>query len=138
MPLFCRRDAMDVQSFMLKVVNNNCEDIEAMAEGPRLENRVRLSVVALVVPLKGNRPIIERTFAVVTKEFSTVGVSLITNHPRALDEVILGFRWEGDMQFVRGKAKHLNPMGAGFYQMGVQLKEMAHPTDYPGLDSLDF
>jgi len=59
-------------------------------------------------------------------------------HPRALDEMVLGFRWEADMRYVLACAKHLNPMGAGFFQLGVQTLQMVHPGDYPELSGVRF
>lgn len=136
MPLFTANKKHEVQSFMLKLINNNCPELKAMMEGPRLESRVNLSVVVLVIPLHKNQPLVERMFAAVTKEFTTLGVALVLSEPRALDEVILGFRWGGRMSFVRARAKHLNPMGAGFYQLGLQLKEMICAGDHPELQSI--
>jgi len=123
---------------MLKLVNNNCSELEARAEGPRLEGRVRLTIVVLVIPVVKGKLVFEQMFAAVTKEFSTTGVSLILNYPRSLDEVVLGFRWERSMQYVRGKAKHLNPMGAGFFQLGMQLTDVVYAGDHPGLEKVSF
>jgi len=138
MPLFTRNKEIGVQSFILKVVNNNCPELEALVEGPRLDRRVNLVVVVLVVPVEANKPQIGQVFPAVTKEFSTTGLSLVFNEPRPLDEMILGFRWEARMTFVRAKARHLNPMGAGFYQLGVRMTEVLHVDDHPELQSLSF
>jgi hypothetical protein len=54
----------------------------------------------------------------------------------ALHEAIVGFRWKDEMNFIRATAKHLNPMGGGFYQLGLQMTEMVHPSDVPELESL--
>ena len=81
---------------------------------------------------------VEKTFAAVTKGFSTTGVSLVLNAARQLDEVILGFRWEFGMKFVLAKSKHVNPMGAGFYQAGMHMIRVVHPDEYPVLESLSF
>ena len=136
MLLFAKRKDREVQTFMTKLVNNNCAELQALAEGPRLEGRVRLSVVVLVVPMVDGKPDVEATFAAVTKEFSSSGVSLLVEEPRSVDEVILAFRSEDAMKFLRGKAKHLNPMGAGYYQLGVQLSEMVRVGDFPELESV--
>ena len=138
MRLFAPNKQHEVQSFTLKLINNNCPELEALMEGPRLEGRVNLAVVVLVVPLKNKKPIVDKTFAAVTKGFSTTGVSLVLQEPRALDEVFLGFRWEGAMKFVRAKAKHLDPLGAGFYDLGFQMKEMICVGDYPELQDVSF
>ena len=138
MPIFSRRREQEVQGFICKVVNNNCSELENLMDGPRLEGRVRLSIVVLVIPVENNRPVVERTFAAVTKEFSTSGLAVILDSARAPEESIIGFRWEGAMCFVRAEARHLNPMGAGFYQLGLQLVRMIAPGEHPELESLSF
>ena len=52
------------------------------------------------------------------------------------DEVIVGFRWERTMKFVLAQARHLNPMGGGFWQLGLRLKEVVDPEDYPELEGV--
>ena len=138
MPIFSRKREQEVQGFICKVVNNNCSELENLIEGPRLEGRVRLSIVVLVIPLENNRPVVERTFAAVTKEFSTSGLALVVNSARAPEESIIGFRWERAMSFVRAEARHLNPMGAGFYHLGLQLIRMVSPSQYPELSAVTF
>jgi hypothetical protein len=137
-PIFSRRREQEVQSFILKLVNNNCSDLENLIEGPRLEGRVRLCVVVLVIPVQNDRPLVERTFAAVTKEFSSSGVSLVVDSARVPEEVILAFRWEREMQFVRAEARHLNPMGAGFHQLGLQLIRVVRPSEFAELESVTF
>ena len=70
-----------------------------------------------------------------TKEFSNTGVAVVLDEPQALDQAILGFRFEGQMTFLLAEAKHLNPMGGGFYQSGSRLLEVVSPGDYPELES---
>lgn len=128
------QEGMEVQSLMLKLLNTHCADVDALREGPRQETRVNLSIVMLVVPCEGGRPQVDRAFSAVTKEVSTTGVSLILNEPMGLDEVFLGFRLESEMKFLRARAKHLNPMGAGIYQVGLSLTGVVHATDHADLD----
>ena len=138
MSLFTKSRKNEVQSFVLKVVNNNCPELKALIEGPRLDRRVNLTVVVLVIPVEDDELCADEAFTAVTKEFSTTGVALVLDGPRPLDEAILGFRWERDMVFVRAKAKHLNPMGGGFFQLGFQINELAHVGDHPELRAMSF
>jgi len=136
-PIFARKRDLGVQSFILKVVNNNCPELEALVEGPRLEGRVNLVLPVLIIPAEdGGKPAIDQMFPVITKEFSTTGVSIVLDRPVGLDEVIVGFRWEGNMTFVHAVAKHLNPIGGGFYQLGLQMTKMVQTGDYPELRSV--
>lgn len=128
--------AHEVQSFMLKVINNSCPDLKSLWEGPRLESRVNLTVVALLIPMVDDQPAVEKRFAAVTKEFTTSGLSVVLTSPRDLDQVVVGLRWEDEMRFIRAQAKHLTPMGAGFYQIGLELREMIHVSDCPVLERI--
>jgi len=134
--LFAKNREHEVQSFMLNLVNNSCPELKALTEGPRLESRVNLTVVVVVVPIEKGKLVLSDRFAAVTKEFTTRGVALVLNECRALDQAILGFRWGQSMKFVLAQARHLSPMGAGFWQLGMRLKEIVHPDDYAELDTV--
>jgi hypothetical protein len=137
-PLFARNKLMEVQGFVLRMVNNNCPELKALAEGPRLDTRVNLTLVALVIPLEGGRPQVRRAFFALTKEFSGTGVGLVVEGPVTTEDALLGFRSEDDMVFVRATSRHLSPMGGGFYQFGMQLEEVVPAGDYSELQSLRF
>ena len=107
-----------------------------MAEGPRLEQRVNLSITVIIVPVQKGRPDTTDAIHAVTKEFSTSGVSVIVDYPRVPNEALLLFRSKGKPVFMRGKAKHLDPMGGGFYQCGFKLTEVLDTQDWPALQDL--
>jgi hypothetical protein len=128
----------EVQGFVLKIVNNQCPELKAMIEGPRLDRRVNLTMVVLIIPYEQGKLRVGRAFSVVTKEFSCTGLSIVLDGPQDLDEMILGFRWEGKITYVRARAKHLSPMGGGFYQLGVQMTEVLAQCEFPELQLLNF
>ncbi|NLS92687.1 MAG: hypothetical protein GXX96_11065 [Planctomycetaceae bacterium] len=136
MLLFSRNKAVGVQTFLLKLVNNHCPDLTPLFDNRRDESRVPVCVVTLVVPMKNGKPQPEGCFAAVTREFSTTGVSIVLDQPRGLDEVILAFRWEDQMVYLKGEAMHLNPMGAGFYHLGIRLSTVVRVDEYPELEDL--
>jgi hypothetical protein len=136
--LFAKSGEHEVQSLMLNLVNNNCPELKALSDGPRLESRVNLSIVVLVIPIEKGRLVLADRFAAVTKEFTTLGVALALPECRAVDEAIVGFPWQGSMKFVLAQARHLSPMGGGFWQLGFRLKEVVHPDAYPGLETVRF
>jgi hypothetical protein len=138
MPLFARNKQLRVQNFVMKLVNTNCPELKAMMEGPRADRRVNLVAVVMVIPLEDSRPQIHRTFTTVTKEFSSTGVAIVLDQAVALNEVILAFRCESEMMYVRAQAKHLSPMGGGFYHLGFHMTEVVSPADYPNLSSVSF
>lgn len=138
MPLFTKKKDVRVQSFVLKLVNNNCPELKAMMEGPRVDSRVNMVVVVMIIPVEGKQIQIRQAFTAVTKEFSNTGVAVVLDRPHKLTEAILCFRMEGDMMFMRAQAKHLSPMGGGFYQLGFKMLAPVSPGDYPDLASMSF
>jgi len=138
MPFFTQNRESRVKRFILKLVNNNCLGMQASLDDHRQDSRVNLVMVVLVIPIENQRLHIAEAFTAVTKEFSNTGVAIVLDRPQAFDEALLGFRFEGEMTFIRAEAKHLNPMGGGFYQLGFQLMEVVPAGDYPGLDALSF
>ena len=136
MPIFATDRIRGVQSFILQVVNHNCAEVDAKRDGPRLEGRVNLVVPVVIVPVERGELFMQQAFTAVTKEFSTTGLAVVLDHARAMDEVIIGLRWEGVMTYLRAKARHLNPMGGGFFQVGFRAVEMICPSDHPGLESV--
>lgn len=135
---FTRNKMRDVSNFILKLVNNNCPDLMNMLDGPRNDTRVNLTTVILVIPLEKKELQITRAFHATTKDFGSTSVSVMVDAPRALEKVVLGFRWEGEMYFARAAAKHLSPLGGGFHQLGFQMEEMVTPKEFPELDKLSF
>jgi hypothetical protein len=135
---FSRNKKQAVSNFVLKFLNNNCPDVLGLHDGPRVDSRVNLSVVVLIIPLENKKLEMTRAFYAVTKDFSATSISVMIDAPRAVDDVILAFCFEGEMQYARAKAKHLSPMGGGFHQLGFQLEEMVAPLDYQGLSNLSF
>ncbi|MBN1394968.1 MAG: hypothetical protein JW959_08090 [Pirellulales bacterium] len=138
MPLFTENIESRVKSFLIKLVNNNCPEVKSLMDGPRRDSRVNLTVVVMVVPLEGKTLQAGQALMAVTKEFSATGVAVVLDHPRPMDEAVLGFRFEGEMTYIRGKAKHLSPLGGGFYQLGFELSEIVAPSDYPTLKTMNF
>lgn len=136
MRLFANNKRFAVQGFVVKLLNVNCSAVLAQREGPRLEGRVNLTLVVMVVPLKDGKPDLRHAFSAVSKEFSSSGVAIVLDQPLGLDEVMLGFRWRGGVTWLRAKAKHLNPMGGGFFQLGFRMTEKLAIGDYPELETI--
>jgi hypothetical protein len=136
--LFTRNRRRDVSNFVLKLVNTSNPDLLSLKDGPRTDKRVNLTVVVLVVPLEKKRVDVTKAFHAVTKDFSSTSVSVMIDSARHVHDAILAFRFEGEMYFIRAKAKHVSPLGGGFHQLGFQMDEIVSPIDYPGLSDLSF
>jgi hypothetical protein len=133
MPLFARKKEAGAQAFVVALLNENCSALKERIEGPRLEGRVNLTLVVSVVPLDDGKPAVRKAFYATSKEFSASGVALMVDHPCGIEEAVLGFNRRGTMVWLRAKARHLYPMGGGFFQLGFRLLERIEPSDFPEL-----
>lgn len=138
MPLFHKREDNRAKSFIVKLVNNNCPELKSMLEGSRRDSRVNLTVVVMVIPIEDKELQIGRAFTAVTKEFSSTGTAIVLDHQVGLDEAVLAFRFEGEMTYIRAKARHLSPIGGGFHQLGFEMLDVVSPGDYSQLQAVSF
>lgn len=136
MPLFSRKKDTGVQSFIVSLLNENCPALRDRLDGPRVEGRVNLTLVLMVVPIEEGKPLPRRAFCATTKEFSSNGVALVVDRPYGIEEAMLGFRRRGSTIWLRAKARHLHPMGGGFFQLGLRLTERLQTGDCPELANL--
>ena len=134
--MFARKKEPAIQSFLVSFLNEHCPALRDRLDGPRLEGRVNLTQVLSVVPMEGGKPLLRRAFYATTKEFSSTGVALVVDKPYGLDEALLGFRRRGSMVWIRAKARHLHPLGGGFFQLGMRLTERLETGEFRELDKL--
>ncbi len=133
-----RKKEIEAQRLILKLVNNHCPELRDLHDGPRLEGRVNLTLPAWVVPIEGKMPVIARAFAVVSKEFSPSGFSVVVHRPFSGDRVLVGFAWEDERTYFKGEVQHVSPLGAGFSQLGILVHELICVADHPELNALNF
>ncbi len=136
MSLFTESKDRAVQSAILNLVNNNCPSLKALADGPRLEQRVNLTIPVMVIPIQDGELAPLHAMTVVTKEFSSNGVSVVVDHPHVPREAVVIFKTGCKAAFMSAQLKHIDPMGAGFYQCGFQLLEVLTNSDWPALQDL--
>lgn len=127
---------LEVQRLLKKIINANSRSLDALREGPRGELRVDLSMVVIVVPSVNDRPDRSQAFATVTREVSSVGMSLVLSEKLDVSDLFLVLEVEREMRYVRAEVRHQGPLGAGLWQAGVQLTEIVALGDYPELQPL--
>jgi hypothetical protein len=132
------RRLKEAQGYLMKILNNNCPQLEAYSHGEREERRMNLTVVAFVVPVRAGSLDIAAAKATVTKEFSVSGLSVILGDAIDTEEAVLAIKWEDTTTYLRGDVKHQSPIGAGLWQCGVQVTEVVPPGEYPELATLEF
>jgi hypothetical protein len=131
-----RRKQQQVQSQLVKLLNNHCNDVQNLTPGPRCEDRVNLTIPVLIAPWQHKRPSVELAFSATTRELSSSGLSVVVPEPVTCENVVIGWCFEQAMRFAQGKFRHQDPIGAGFWNAGLELIEMLSLDDYPELREL--
>ncbi len=133
---FSNPKALAVKNRILELINETASGLPSKTDGRRVDSRIKRVVVGIVVPIEDRRLQVDRAFTALTKDFSSGGVAIVLNQPSGPEQAILGFRLEGAMSFFRAEARHVEPMGGGFFQIGYQLFEVVSARDYPELASV--
>ena len=131
-----RKREQGVQALLVKIANANCEDVANLAPGPRLEDRINLTLAVQVVPLEGTRPLVKHAFPAVTKEICSTGMSLVLDRPLHCENLLIGVNCEGSMRWIKGRFRHQDPIGAGFWMFGLQLLELVPTDELPELSDI--
>ena len=71
MSLFSKNKEVEVQRFIVKLINNQCPGLKALFDDPRRDSRVNVVVVVWIIPIENGRPQAGQAFAAVSKEFSS-------------------------------------------------------------------
>jgi hypothetical protein len=136
MSLFSRNKDTKIRGLMLKLANTKCPEMRPQLEDPRFDSRANVTIAVIVIPIENGQIQVARAFKAITKDISSIGMGIILDHPIGLDEAILGFRVGTEMSFARAEAKHLNPLGGGFFQLGFRMWEVISPGDFPELANM--
>lgn len=121
-----RRDQQRAQALLTKIANHHCTQVNWLHDGPRSEFRVPLTMAVYVVPCTQGRPQVELAVACVTKEIATRGIAVVVPEPFAYDEALVGVSWEGQMWWMQTDVRHVSPLGAGIWQVGLKIHKLLH------------
>jgi hypothetical protein len=124
-----RRNEKRAQALLTRIANHHCSQIACLYEGTREEPRVPLTMAVYVVPCKDGRPQVDLAFACATKEIATRGVALVVDEPVAFDEALLGMNCEQQMWWLHSEVRHVSPLGAGLWQVGLQICKLLDEDD---------
>lgn len=122
-----RKKVVDMQPYLRRICDLTAPNNAAAAGLPRTENRYNRAIPVLLCPWEDHRPVTDRSAIAVTRDLSDRGVGVILTHPLDATEMAIGFYLASDtMQepwFFRGLVTRCEPMGGGFWLLGLELVE---------------
>lgn len=125
-----QRDRDKVRQVLSKHMNRDF--LKKFRYGKRVDARGGFCQPVWIVPIdEADTPQFDAAFAVITKDISPEGLSLI--HTAQLDatKVLVAFEAGDEFEFVHCTHQHSTPIGLGFHQIGLQPQwvERVKPAD---------
>lgn len=120
----------EVQPYLRRICDLTTPNLVAPLDDFRSENRYNRAIPTLLCPWEGDRPLKDEAGFVMTKDFSEQAVGLILHQPFHADRVVLGYNLPDDAEgwpwFFLGELRRCEPVGGGFWELGVELTEFAN------------
>jgi len=104
----------------------------------RVDDRYNRSLSTVLLPWADGKAVIGAPLYAVTKDISEVGLSLVLREPAVPPQMVCGF-WLDAPYFVRAELRHSEPIGGGFWQVGIEMTELftlADQDDHEQLEQL--
>lgn len=131
-----RRNEQRAQALLTRIANRHCNQVNWLYEGPRTEPRAPVTMGVWVVPYVGGQPHVDLAFACVTKELATRGIALAVAEPITFDEALVGMSCEGQMYWLHTQVRHVSPLGAGMWQVGLRICRLLESDECGALKNL--
>lgn len=113
-------------------------NIHLIAEELRQRRRANRVLPTILAPWENGAPVVSDATTVLMKDISDHGVGLVLNQPFHGQQVLIAV-WpeEEDAAWCfLGDVKQNNPLGGGFWVVGVELFDVFHDTEPAGIDQL--
>ena len=112
----------------------------AQESAERSEDRFNRTIPTVICPWEEDRPTVERAAIGLTSDLADRGVQVILNRPFMSEHIVLGY-WiaADDMEepwYFLGTVRRNQPIGGGYWALGVELVEFANDEHRRQLDVL--
>ena len=131
-----RNRQLEVHSVLRRVMDESSPNRPPEEGDSRWEDRSCRTIPVVLAPYDDGRPIVDEATIALTKDISSQGMALVLTHPFRAGQVVVGIRQEDHLECLLGEIRQNAPLGAGFWQIGIELIEHLMPTEHPGLSAL--
>ena len=130
--LLDRQKQLEACRHIRRLVDRTAPNASPLAGNARVEPRSNRTLPVILAPSEGRCVLADEAVFAVTKDLTGQGLSLVLNHPFHAEEIVIGFWQEIDPEFIAGRVCQNAPLGGGFWQLGVELREVV-TSDWEGL-----
>ena len=89
-----------------------------------------------LVPLADSMPVVNRSYATVTRDFTTSGLVVVLQGPLSYQEVAIVIPLGANTSTLRCKVSNIRPVGAGLFVAGLEVLGLMDADQYPDLQRL--
>jgi hypothetical protein len=123
-----RKKTVDVSPHVRHICDMTTPNLAPMSTG-RAENRYNRAIPTLLGPWQDDHPLVEECIVGLTTNLSDRGVGLVLYQPFRADEVIIGYWVSAELMhaplFFLGNVRRNQPIGGGFWAVGIEFTEYA-------------
>lgn len=130
-----RKKQQEAQRLLVRILNQQHQTNVRMTD-VRQEQRSNTTVPVIIVPYVKGKPLIDEAVHATTRDLSSAGIGLVADRSIDTQEVLIGFRSEEDVFFIRATVKYQDRISPTFFQIGASASEVLHASDYPLLATL--
>lgn len=101
-----------------------------LSTGERAENRLNRAIPTLICPWEKNQVLLEECSICLTSDLADGGVGLMMTEPFHAPQAVVGY-WIANSEmsepwYFVGDLRHVQPVGGGFWSVGIALSEYAN------------
>jgi hypothetical protein len=102
----------------------------------RWESRSNRTIPVLLVPYDDNEISVGEAAYALSKNMSCGGLALVLHQPLRAEQVVVGIWSNEQAHFVSAAVRQVVPLGGGFWQIGVEARELLSADRVPDLTRL--
>ncbi|HEV3343998.1 MAG TPA: hypothetical protein VG125_26725 [Pirellulales bacterium] len=116
-----------------RLINASTPNRAPLQGESRWESRSNRTIPVLLVPYDNNELSVGETAYALSKNMSSCGLALVLHQPLRSEQVVVGIWSSEQAHFVSARVRQTIPLGGGFWQIGVEARELLSPASVPDL-----
>lgn len=124
-----RKKTVDLCPYIRQICDLTTPNMATMFAG-RSENRCNRTIPTLLCPWEDDRPLVDECAICLTSDLADRGIRLVLSQPFRAESVAVGYWIDSDQMtnpwFFLGEVRRNQPIGGGFWAVGIELTEFAN------------